>query len=725
LKLAAQDDTDLSALIRQALDFAKRGYREILLCALIGVVLAGYLVTQLDRSYRSTIRLMVDTPQTSPIESEQLSATLLESFVEGQVYRVEAAEVLRMVVERENLTEYAFFQSQPDSWVQNLVSRLRSMISPAQPERADEDDAAEMDPAVARAVRTLRSNLSVGRESNTSVIRIDVTADSPRMAARLADAVAEVFVETRARDQSQQAERMAGWLDTRVTELQDRLTSAEEAVATFRMENNLLGPSPDTLLTDQQLSEFNSELIRTRAALAERDAAYRRAMTLMETGGDMQTLPEIQGSSIVTSLRSQLLDIQRRELGQAARGTTNPRTGQISEERAALEQQLETEISRIVEQMRNEVETLEAREALVATVLQEAGGESGEASRLGVQLRDLERRAAAYQALYERYLSTGGRAEEALSFLPTGVSIIDPASRPTAPVAPPVRVIMLFGLLFGGGTGTLIAFFRDTMRKGFVTARRIESELGLPVLASVPQLEAGQKAYDLAVSEPFSQFAEAIRTFRHAIGVASRRKQGVVVMLTSSSAGEGKTNMSAAMAASGLTAGLRVLLIDADLRRSGLSRLFEIEGDAGLSEILAGQEWSFDEDTDALELDIVCAGVAGARHADLLAHDTMVEYLDSARSAYDLIILDGPPVANLADAPILAEIADAVAFVIQWNVTPRDVVRKALGRLGAQHVRGVVLNGVDFKTAAQYGDSYDAYVQIDPSTAGKRDGAAV
>ena len=718
-----RDDPDLSGLTRQVLDFVKRGYREILLFALVGVLAAGFMVSQLDRSYQSTIRVMVDTPQRSPIESEQFSATLLETFVEGQVYLVEAREILSRVVERENLTDHPFYQSQPDTWADSALSRVRALISG--PPSVEESDAPEMDPAVMTAVRTLRRNLNVGRERNTNVIRIDVTADTPRTAARIANAIAEVFVESRARDQSEQAVQMSGWLDTRVAELQDRLTRAEDAVAAFRVEYNMLSGTPGTLLSDQQLSEFNSELIRTRAALAERDAAYRRAIALRDAGGDMQTLPEMQSSSIVTTLRGQLLELQRREIGQAARGSANPRTSQISEERAALEDQLEAEIGRIVEQMRNEVETLQAREALVTAVLAEATGESGAASRRGVQLRDLERRAAAYQALYERYLSTGGLAEEALSFLPAGVVIVDPASISNAPVSPPVRVIMLFGLIFGGGIGTLIAFFRDTMRTGYVTARRVEEDLGLGVLASVPQLESTENAFDVATSQPFSDFAEATRTFRFAVGAAARPRNGMVLMLTSSSAGEGKTSLSAALAGSALTAGLRVLLIDADLRRSGLTRLFDMEGEEGLAEILEGKEWSFATESSDPELEILCAGVAGPRTADLLAQETLKRYLKNARNNYDLIILDGPPVANMADAPILAGLSDAVAFVIRWNVTPRDVVRKALSRLGTGRIRGVVLNGVDFKTAAQYGDSYDAYVQNSPRPLRKRDGATV
>ncbi len=717
------DAQRLPDLIRQGLAFARRGWLTIMLLSIVGMLLSVAFLSQLDRRYQSTVRVLVESPQRSPIESEQLSASLLETFVEGQVFLVESTEVLHAVVQRENLTDLAFFQSQPPSLPRRLLDPLRSLLSPAQAP-ATEDEEIEMDPAEAAALRTLRRNLSISRERRANIIRIDVTADSARTAARIANAVAEAFVETRIRDQRERATQMADWIDNRALELQERLSRAEDAVASFREEYNLLSASPDRTLSDQQLSELNSELIRTRAALAERNAAYRRARAMMEQGGDMQTLPEIQRSEIVTGLRTRLLELERRESELSRRGGSTLRTGLVAEEREALEAQLAAEIARLVEQMRNEVETLQAREELVVAVLSEAGSESGVASRLSVRLRELERRAAAYQALYERYLSSGGLAEEAASFLPVGVTIIDRATLPNAPVYPPTRVILLFGLLLGAGLGTLVAFFRDAMRAGYLTAQQVEDDLGLPVLTSMPQLGRDVNAFDLALEQPLSPLAEATRTLRNALsGQALPGKAGQIVMLTSSSAGEGKTNLSAALAASALSAGLRVMLIDADLRRAGLTRLFGMNEEKGLAEILRGRGWSFAPRGPRAELEILSAGQDAPGLADRLASHVMKRYLNEARAHYDLIILDGPPVANLADAPILASSTDAVAFVVRWSVTPREIVRQALNRLGHHNVRGIVLNNVDFATSAKYGDSYESYVAIGPEPVRKGGGA--
>lgn len=106
-----QEGGGLPDLLRQTLVFVRRSWRAILLCSLIGVLVARLILSQLDRRYQSTIRILVDPPQRSPIDSEQLSAALLESFVEGQVFLVESTEVLYAVVQRENLTDLPYFQS--------------------------------------------------------------------------------------------------------------------------------------------------------------------------------------------------------------------------------------------------------------------------------------------------------------------------------------------------------------------------------------------------------------------------------------------------------------------------------------------------------------------------------------------------------------------------------------------------------------------------------------
>ncbi len=703
-------EMSLAEALRESGYFLRRQYGSILLVAFGCALVALLVVAQMEKRYKSTLLLMVEQPARSPIETEIAQGALRDSFVEGQIYILESNALLREVIRRTDLLADPDYQRQPPSLVRRAIGGVKSLLGLNRPPVAD--DGPTVDPAEAYAVRVLRKALEVDREGETDVISISVTANGPRKAARIADAVGAAFVDNRERTQLEKANRVSGWLDQRALELQAQLTAAENAVAAYKIENNLMSGTTGVTLSEQQLVELNAELIRTRAELAERRAAYSRAQELIDTGGDIQTLPRVQDSDIVATLRADLIALTRREADLAGRNPNDPRLPTIRDERAVVERQIAEEVGRILDVIANEVRVLEAREQLVAEALRDAGGQSGIDSRSSVELRELERRAAAYQELYQRYLSNTGLADETVSFLASGVEIVDNASVPLDAVFPPTKLIVLFGLIFGAGLGTVAGLIREAMLPGFMTAGEVTRRLGQPVLASVPVLPDDRAPIDQVLEEPVSMFSEAVRSLRHGLTHDFDGDTAPVVMLTSSGPGEGKTSLAASIAASASQAELFVLLVDADMRRGGLTRMFGMAGRTGLSELLGpdAPKTSGTIDNRILNLDFLPTGLRVASPTDLIASPAMRTWLDDMRQIYDLIVIDGPPVANMADATALAELSDAVGFVIKWNDTPTEVAEEALRRLDPEKLRGVALNAVDLRRVASYGERYEQYV---------------
>ncbi|WP_430450504.1 GumC family protein [Rhodophyticola sp.] len=494
---------------------------------------------------------------------------------------------------------------------------------------------------------------------------------------------------------------MAGWLDERAIELQLQLSQAEDAVASFRIDNNLVSGEPGITLSEQRLTELNSELINTRAALAERRAVYARATEVVSSGGTTASLPEMQGSEIFATLRTLLLELERRETALGGPSTTNSRMTALREERAAIQRQLTDEVQRILGLIANEIETLELREQLIVDALTQAGGETGEASRSSVEMRELERRAAAYGALYERYLNNAGLVDESITYLISGVEVIDPANPPLDPRFPTPNAIIIFLLASGAMVGIGIGYGRESMQPGFMTARQIQRTLGRPVLASIPMLPPKASAWDMVRDLPMSPYAEAVRLLRHELSSRDLgrdsgwdsgrdpRGRSPVLLMTSAVPGEGKTSLAAALATSASSAGLNVLLIDADLRRGGTTRLFGAERDEGLTEVMRTRTYGFDDLVPgAGELDLLPKGAPVTSPTDLFAGANLPRYLAEARKVYDLIVIDGPPVANMADAPLLARLSDSVAFVVRWKDTPRDVRSRGADPSGRGYRKG-------------------------------------
>ncbi|MFD1510931.1 GumC family protein [Lacimonas salitolerans] len=703
----------LPDMFRQWGAFLRRRFREVLICMLVGGVLGAVLVSRMELLYEGEVLLMVEPPARSPLETEASAAAAIDAFVEGQVYIIQSTQVLTDVVDRADLTSQPFFQSEPKGWLEERIEEALAVFATS-PELRAEDAALldRLDPVTAHAVRTLRDNLYVNREGDTGIISIRAIANDPDLAARIANTIGTSFVANREASQFQQASRVAGWLDERAIELQLQLSQAEDAVASFRIDNNLVSGEPGITLSEQRLTELNSELINTRAALAERRAVYSRATEVVSSGGTTESLPEMQGSEIFATLRALLLELERRETALGGPSTTNSRMTALRDERAAIQRQLTDEVQRILDLIANEIETLEVREQLIVDALTQAGGETGEASRSSVEMRELERRAAAYGALYERYLNNAGLVDESITYLISGVEVIDPANAPLEARFPTPKAVIIFFLALGATVGIGIGYGRESMQPGFLTARQIQRTLGRPVLASIPMLPPRDSAWDMVRDLPMSPYAEAVRLLRHELSSRDSVSGAPVLLLTSAVPGEGKTSLASALATSASSAGLNVLLIDADLRRGGTTRLFGAEQDEGLTEVMRTRTYAFhDLAPGAGELDLLPTGAPVTSPTDLFAGGNLPRYLSEARKAYDLIVIDGPPVANMADAPLLARLSDSVAFVVRWKDTPRDVVQEALTRLGGDTGKvGLTLNAVDLDVVAQYGETYGQYV---------------
>ena len=703
-------DLSFAETLRKVSLFWKRNARIILASALLCGIGAGVASFFIEDRFRSSIHLLVELPATSPLADEQTNQSAQDAFVEGQIFILRSADVLRSVVESLSLDDREFFQDKP-GLLEPVIDQVKSALGLASAGDGDAlPEGLRVDPEVAHAIRVLRNNLGARRQGDSNVIRVDVSADSATLAAIIANELGETFIVNRENAQFESVARVAGWLDGRETQLRQQLNDAEAAVADFRIENDLIANDAGTIAAEQQLNELTSELITTRGELAERSAAFERARQLLASGEDIQSLPEVQESDIISALRTQLLDIERR-LAEFSPGSSSRRAVALRDEQTATRAQLVSEVRRIVDILRNEVNTLQAREELLQEAVARTEAEIGDASRLTVRLRELERRAESYRLLYERYLEGAGLTEERISFQISGVEIIDPASVPPVPYYPPTMLLAIVGLLAGAGLAANVCFVRDAMRPGFVSQRQVRQDLGLPVYACVPKSDHTADPVAAEAQGGYSVFNEAVRTARHRLlSVRSDIKGAPVVQMTSSIPGEGKTTMAYALAKSAEQAGMTVLLIDADLRRASLSRHFGLQKATGLSELLAGGVWMFDEaEMLGSGIDVVAAGRNVDSPSDLLSNPHLRDYLDEARAYYDLIVVDGPPIVDLADAAILSGLSDVTAFVVRWNSTPRDVVTEALERFEGNALDGIILNAVDMSQLSQYGERYDFY----------------
>ena len=415
------------------------------------------------------------------------------------------------------------------------------------------------------------------------------------------------------------------------------------------------------------------------------------------------------------ALRAKLVDASQREADLLARYSSSyPAVVNVAAEKRDIVRSIAAEAQRMAQTIRSEYSLAKARESAMEQAMREATGQGGLDSEAGIHLRELERTAAVNKSLFEDFLQKAKITEEQSTFQARDARIVMPA-QPGGQSFPDSRRVLMTALLVGIGLGVGGAFLIEMLNHGFTTPRQVEDLLGVPVLASIQRMEDSKlkkKGTILPVplyqvENPLSPFSEAMRTLRSGIHMLDVDQPPKVIHVTSARPGEGKTTIAVSLAISAALSGLKVVLVDADLRHPAASRFFKLEQEKGLVDLLtniAGNDESmFRKDG----LMVIPAGSKTLNPSDVLSSERMKLLVTHLKENFDYVVMDSPPVGPVVDSIIIGNLADKSIFVVQWASTPRDLVETCVKKMSAhRRVGGIVLNLVNQSRAKKYGTDY-------------------
>lgn len=702
------------------LDFLWRRWK--LIAVIAGTVIAFTLLIlfTLTPRYTSSTQILLDlrSQQVTGIEELLPSFTMDMTAVESQVSIIESSSLLRRVVEKENLVDDPEFGASKSggNWLSSLMGFVTSLLKkqPAADTQAETNTDA-IPPDVLASIGRLSAALDVKRIDRTKVLQIDVTSENPQKAARLANAIADAFIVDQLEARFDNARRAASWLGDRLQELREDLRKSEEAVEDFRSKNNLVMTNTGTV-NEQQLSEINGKLVGARAEAAEAKAKLDQATRIIEAKGNIQAIPDVLKSSVISNLRTQQAEVVRREADLVSRyGDRHPGVVNVRAERREIDRQISNEVDRIVGNLKNAYDVTQSRVDSLTQSVALLTGQAGSDNTLGVQLRQLERVASANKTLYESFLSQSKLTAEQTSFEVRDARIISVATPPGRPSFPKKPFFLAIATALGGLLGLGVAGLLEALNSGFNSPRRVEDTLGLPVLTSVERIDPSElssidgKATTLSRyldAKPLSRFSESIRSLKTGIQMSDVDNPPKIVQFTSSLPKEGKTSMAISLAVSAAMSGRRVILVDCDLRRPSASQIFGLTDAPGLVELLANNvspEGILHRDK-TTGLYVLAAGGKTQNPPDLLSSARMEQLLAHLRESFDLVVVDTPPIGPVVDAVIVAQIVDKTVFVVAWNSTSREVAQQAVRQISIDRkIAGVVLNKVDERYTPKYG----------------------
>lgn len=685
----------------------------IVATVLLTTLATALVVFQLTPLYTAKARILIAPRAANVVDIDNVLEALRpdRTTVQSEVEVLQSRSLAEKVVGELELVGKPEFNTRlrtpslrrPGEWLASLSESILAAAGFDSPSTAGMSNARDRD----RAVSALLERVSVQVIKVSRVVSVGVTSEDPKLAAKLANALAGVYLREQREEKAEATRQAAAWLNERVNTLRVQVEQSNRAVQDFRGQQGLTETSDATLL-EQRISEVNAQLMDAQARTAEADARLAQAHALLETQGGIYGATEVLGSSLIQNMRLQ----EARLAGDAAKmaseyGDRHPQMINVVEELSDIRAKIAVEVGRIVRGLENGLKIAQTRERTLEGSLDKLKGEAARLTAAQARLGVLEREAAANQSLFDLFLARWKETGDQEDLHSADGRVISAAAVPGSPSWPNRAGAVAIAAVASVVLALLLVFLVEQFFDGgFRSIDQIEQALGFGALGTVPRL-AGEASLDEHVlDEPASAFAESLRMLHTGLLLADIDAPSMSVLVTSSMPDEGKTSLSLALARLVANSGRRVLLIDGDLRRGQIGERLGLAEQGGLVDLLTGALTSVDEAIRRDErsgLDVLTAG-RRAQPTDVFRSKTMSQLVETLKSSYELIVVDSPPLLHVADARTLARLVDRTVFVVRWADTTRKGVVTGLRMLleSDAEVAGVVLNLVETRSAQPY-----------------------
>lgn len=561
---------------------------------------------------------------------------------------------------------------------------------PRTPERQPLDEIAEQ----------VRRGLEVRPVRDSRIAEVSYLSPHPRLAAAIANAAANAYIEQTLEMRLSSARQALGWMAKKAEEERSRLERSEKALQQYMRANDIVTMEDRIAVTPQRLADLSAQLTRAEARRKELQVLHAKVEELSAEPGLLETLPAVASDPSLGALRAEILKAEQRISELSRRyGPKHPLMVKALEELEVLRDRRGLEVRRIVSSLRNEYELAVANEREFRGVLEETKARASGLNEKYIQYGILKREADANRQLYEaltKKLKEQSVTEDTQS---VNLWIVEEAKVPEAPVYPRTRRNVLLGAVLGLLAGLGMAFLVEYLDNTVKGPDDVETTLGLPLLGVVSNLRGRRaRVEEVLLDGKLTPVAEEYRSLRTALLLSSAQGPPRSVVVTSMTPEEGKTSTALNLAVALAQSGRPVVLVDADLRRPRIHKALGLGNEVGLSTYLTGASGpEVLQQTAVPQLRVVPAGPLPPNPQELLSSRAMAELARTLAPNGEVVIFDSPPVLTVADARLLAKLADGTILVARSKKVTCDELRagvKLLRDIDAR-VLGVVLNRFD------------------------------
>jgi|HubBroStandDraft_6_1064221.scaffolds.fasta_scaffold00402_5 succinoglycan biosynthesis transport protein ExoP len=596
-----------------------------------------------------------------------------------------------------------------------------------------------------------RGNLHVTLIPNTRIIEIHYNSTDPQLAASTVNTLAATYVEQNFKTKFESTMQASDWLSKQLVDLQMKVETSQEKLVRYQKDHEILGIDDKQNITTEKLDEVNKEMTLAESDRMQKEAVYRQtqsndpdaiaAAIVSDTTGNGSPA----GSLIMDKLRGQQGDLKLQIADLSTQfGPSYPKIAQLNNQLKEVDRQLQSETNKAVDHLKGQYQAALQRENMLRESFEKQKQEANKLNESAIEYSILKRDLDSNRTLYEGLLEKLKEAGVTAGLRSNNFRIINAARVPMSPSEPNIPRNLAFALVLGVISGVGLAFVLENMDNTVRTPEQATALSALPSLGMIPlgsksanhgaagkrlALTASKEAVETVTQiRPQSQMAESYRALRTSLLLSNLGAPPKVIMVTSARPQEGKTTTSINTAIVLAQKGVRVLLMDADLRRPSVHKTLGMGPRSGLSNVLTGSatlQQTITISPILPNLFIMPAGTPPPNPAELLASANMRELITELRGMYDHIVIDTPPTLSVTDAVVLSPTADATILVIRSGQTTKQALRRArdiLMQVNA-HVAGVLLNAVDLTSPDyyyyyEYQGKYGQYYQEDPPGAG-------
>ncbi len=496
---------------------------------------------------------------------------------------------------------------------------------------------------------------------------------NPEFAQIVANTVAKAYIEE-ILDMKMSASRYSlEWMTKKAEEEKAKLERSEKASQEYMKSHDIVTLQDKVAIIPEKLSEFNAQLIKAETKRKELEAIYNKVMSVSSNLKEAETIPVVASDPTIQSLRTQILQAEQNieELSKKY-GKKHPVMIRAEEELRVLQQKREEEIRRVIKSIKNEYEIAKSNEDSLRRMLGNTKAEALDLNEKFIKYSVLTREVETNRQLYDALIKRIKEQSVTEEIQTVNVWVIEEAEKPAAPVKPRKLLNIVLGLIIGLFGGIGMAFFIEYLDNTIKTADDVETKIGVPVLGTIPLLEAKEENItEMIIREPHSVYAESYKTVRTAIMLSSSVKPPKNLLITSMGPDEGKTVTSVNLAITIARSGYSVLLIDSDLRKPRIHTIFGLNNLSGLSTFLAGATPNIKTvfKNPFTNLTVIPAGPIPPNPSELLGSNRMNEMIKILDQSFDILIFDSPPLLTVSDSLILSRLLDGTIIVIKAGKT--------------------------------------------------------